>query len=293
MSLFGSAVLSGVAVGLTFSLLAFAIVVLYRSTNIANFAQAQTGTLSVFIALPLARHAGWPAIALLPVILCIGAALGTATYGAVEGLSRYAVHLNQVMRTLGVYLVMSALMVAVWAGNEPYEFPSLVPNVQVGVGAFQVALPRILSAAIAIVLAIGTQLFFRRTKRGLIFDGIAENRGIARLLGVHTRLYDLAAWGIGGAIAALVGVLVAPVQLLTTDMLDVFMLYAFAGAILGGGMRSLVGLWPGGILIGIVANLGAVYLSPEAALTCVFAILLLTLVIRPEGIFGSREVQRV
>jgi branched-chain amino acid transport system permease protein len=290
--LLAGALVGGVVAGLTYGLLAFAMGVPYKGTSIANFAQGQTGVLALFILLPYILHPKIAAWLLALMVVVVGGALGGASYLICERFNGYVSHLSLVIRTLGLYLLMSSIAAAVWAQGEPYPVPSIVPSGSVALADVRITYLSIATATIAVVLTGGLWFVFTRTRFGLIFRGIAADRSVARLLGVRVRRFDLTAWSLAGAISGLVGMLIAPSELLTTTMLDGFLLYAMASLIIGG-LDSLPGAWVGGLIVGIVGNVAAVYLAPEISELVVYGLILAALLLRPQGLFGSSSVSRL
>jgi branched-chain amino acid transport system permease protein len=292
MGLFLGTVVSGLGISLVYGLLAFAFVTLYKATGIANFAQGQTGVLAVFIALPLIRRALLPVGLLLIVIIATGAVLGIASYLFAQRIRETENHTNLIVRTLAIYLLMTAVMTDRWAAGEPYKVPSIAPAGSVPVGGVNVSYLSLESAGIALVLGVGVWLLFNRTRQGLLFRGIAANREVARLLGVRVRWFDLTAWGVIGGITGLVAMIVAPADYLTTGMLDVLLLYAFTSAVIGG-LDSLGAAWVGGLLVGLVSNITSIYLNSDMSLLATFGLLVTVLILRPQGIAGSKRIQRL
>jgi branched-chain amino acid transport system permease protein len=292
VSLFIGTLVASIGVGLSYGLLAFAIGTLYKATGIANFAQGQTGVLAIFLILPLIQDAGFPiGISLLLTVLA-GGALGFASYIFAQWLRGDVDQVSLVVRTLGLYLVMSAIIGARWAAGEPYNVRPVVPSGKFLVGGAAISYLTIFTAGIAVLLGIAMWWFFTRSRFGLVYLGIAANRPTAQLLGAKVSLYDGAAWTVAGGISGLVAMLVAPTELLTTTLLDVFLLYSFTAAIIGG-LGWLGAAWAGGLAIGVVSNVTSVYLSPEASMGIVFAFLLIILAWRPDGILGTRKLERL
>jgi branched-chain amino acid transport system permease protein len=248
--------------------------------------------LALFIALPLITRALLPVGLLLIVVIATGAVLGIASYLFAQRIRETENHTNLIVRTLAIYLLMTAVMTDKWAAEEPYKVPSIAPPGSVQVGGVNVTFLSLESAGIAVVLGVGVWLLFNRTRQGLLFRGIAANRETARLLGVHVRWFDFTAWGVIGGISGLVAMIVAPTDYLTTDMLDVLLLYAFTSAVIGG-LDSLGAAWIGGILVGLVSNITSIYLNSDMSLLATFGLLIAVLVLRPQGIAGSKRVQRL
>jgi branched-chain amino acid transport system permease protein len=286
MSLLIASAISGVAVGLLYGLLAFSIVFLYKTTGVANFAMGNMATFATFVVFHLMGP--WAAVAGLGA----AALLGLAIYGLALRFNDDAGVLNLVMRTLAIYLFLFAVMNRFWAAGQPFAFPALLPEGSIEVSGIAVAKSSIGILLIAGLLSVVFYTLFTRTSLGVQFMGMAERPEIARLLGVRTRLLAAVAWAISGVIALIVGVLVAPTALLSSEMMDHFLLFAFTAAIVGG-LNSLFGALVGGIVVGCVSNITIVYASQDASIFAVFLLLVAVLLVRPDGLFGTAVVHRL
>jgi branched-chain amino acid transport system permease protein len=228
----------------------------------------------------------------VPAGIVAAALLGLAIYGLALRFNDSAGVLNLVMRTLAIYLFLFAVMNRFWADGQPFAFPGLLPE-----GSIEIAGVTIVKSSIGILLIAGFlslsfYLLFTRTSLGVQFMGMAERPEIARLLGVRTRLMAAVAWAISGVIGLIVGVLVAPTALLSSDMMDHFLLFAFTSAIVGG-LNSLFGALAGGIIVGCVSNISIVYAGQDAGIFAVFVLLVAVLLVRPNGLFGTAVVHRL
>ncbi len=142
---------------------------------------------------------------------------------------------------------------------------------------------------VALILAGSFAWFFYRTRLGLMFLGVADKPDIAALLGIRTRGLTALAWAIAAVISLVTGVLVAPRTLLSSDMMDFYLLYSFTAAVIGG-LTSMWGVFVGGILVGCVDNLVTIYASPDLGTIAVFILLIAVLLLRPSGMFGDRSL---
>ena len=294
MDLFFGGIVAGLTGGVAYGLLAFAVVWLYKASGIANFAQGAMATAAAFFVWAIAdSSAGLGKVFSLALGACAAMLLGGIVYVVVIRPRVDAGPVNIIMRTLGVYLLIQAALNIFWSDGQPFTFPEIIPEGRafsaLGVSvSWLTVVAIILAAALATIFAI----FFKRTRLGLLFLGLAERPEIARLLGVRTTLLTFVAWLMAGAIALFVGIMVAPSALLTTGMTDPYLLFAFAAAIIGG-LNSLSGSLVGGLIVGVVNSLTTIYSSSDVAFLAVFAIFLLTLTIRPQGLFGHAVDERL
>ncbi|WP_326535694.1 branched-chain amino acid ABC transporter permease [Pseudorhodoferax sp.] len=289
-SLIASALVSGLVNGALYALLGLAVILIFRTTAVANFAQGEVGMLSAFAFLMFILPVGLPFWAAWLATLAFGALCGAATYLVLLRVRPAAGHLNLTVRTLGLYTLVYAAAVYWWGEGEPYRVPSLFGPTAVSLAGFNVSQDQLGTMGVALVLAAVFLLFFRFTRVGLAMRAVAINADVAALQGVDVRRVVLLAWMVACALSAAVALLVAPTSFLGTDLMRPYLLKAFTAAILGG-MYSFPGVLVGGVILGLSESLAAMALSIHFRETFVFVVLLLVLLLRPAGIFGS--VQRV
>lgn len=291
MNLFLPALVSGVTAGALYGLLAFSVVVLYKATGVANFAVGIIGTLGTFIvwrlglagvSLPLAVAVGIASIALI----------GAVIYFLVIRPRASASGSNMVVRTLALSFTLTALVDHFWAVGQPFAFPTLLPEGGITFGALELPWATIVILTVALGLVGLFAYVFNRTNLGLQMKAVAADREIAKLLGVRYRTIACIVWAISGVLTVTVALLSANRLLLTTHMLEGSLLYSFAGAIIFG-LTSLSGAIIGSLAIGVLNSIVSTYASSEIALIAVFGVLLITMFVKPDGIFGHREARRV
>jgi len=293
MELFAGAVISGITVGILYGLLGFPIVLLYKCTGVANFAQGNIATFLTFVVFVTMRSAGLGILPALGIGLASAAVTGAVLY--LVGLrvnADSADHVNMLMRTLALYLLLAGVINVRWSRGEPFAFPTVFPQGALHAGLINISYQAIGATGVAGVLAVLFWLFFKRTAMGVLFLATAERRDIAQLLGVDTRRLTTIAWVMAAVVSLLVGVLVAPTNLLAANMMDLFLLYSFTAVILGG-LTSLPGVFAGGVIVGVVGNVVTVYAGDDSSNIAIFGLLLLVLVVRPSGLFGGPSLQRV
>lgn len=283
--------LSGIASGSLFAILALAIVMIYRSTDVLNFAQGEMALFSTFIAWTfLTRMEFWPAFFLsLLVAAVMGAALERFVLRHVEG----APVLNAVIVTLGLFVVFGGLSLSVW-GSFPKSFGpfSVFKGPPVDLGPASIGRSNVGILVAAVIIMILLYLLFQRTKLGLAMRAVAQNRVASRLVGIRVNQILSIGWGLSSAVGAVAGILVAQTTGLTLDLMFRVLLFAFAAAVLGG-LNSPVGAVLGGLAIGVIKNMAATYIDPGVDVTVAFIVIVLVLMVRPTGIFGQRVLKRV
>jgi branched-chain amino acid transport system permease protein len=286
-------VVAGLASGGIYASLALAIVLIYRTTRVVNFAQGEMAMFTTFVAWTLMDHglSFWPAFALTLAIAFVGGvAIERIVIRPVEG----APVLTVVIVTIGLALLLSGLAAAIW-GSEVKSFRSAFSTRALDVGGVAVSVQDIGVIAVSLVLVVVLWLFFRFTKLGLALRAAAVNPEESRLVGIPVGWMLALGWGLAAVLGAVAGMLVAPTVFLEPNMMRAILLYAFAAAVLGG-LDSPLGAVVGGLAFGVIQNLVETYVDWVGAtlrLPVALAILLLVLLVRPQGLFGHAAVRRV
>jgi branched-chain amino acid transport system permease protein len=291
MTLFLSAVLSGLSIGLIYGLLGFSIVVLYRATGVVSFAQSSIAMFTTFVVYIAYQHWHVPLPGALAVGVVAALLLGAAIYLLTVRPNDGAGSLNLILRTFGIYVLLFEIANTLWGAGQPFKFPNILPEGSLAFGGMVLPVQSLYVLAIVIALAVAFYFFFVGTRTGLFLRAIADKPDIALLLGINARQMTALAWILAVEVCLVVGVLTAPSALLSTTMMDSFMLFAFAGALLGG-LRSWSGAFVGGAIIGVVTNVTTVYAGGEAAVLVAFVILLVGLMFKPSGLFGQPVLER-
>jgi branched-chain amino acid transport system permease protein len=282
-------VFSGVAAGAIYASVALALVMIYRATELVNFAQGEMAMFSTYIAWTLvnAEVPFWAAYLITLVVSFVGGmVIERVLIRPVEN----APVLAAVVVTIGLLLIFNSM--AGWIYSYTVQdFPSPFPDRPL-FGALMTTRDL---GVIAVTLAMLVLLFvfFRFTATGLAMRAAAQNPDSARLCGIRVGRMLAIGWGLAAAIGATAGIMVAPVLFLDPNMMGGVLIYAFAGALLGG-ITSPVGAVVGGLIVGITENLVGTYLiASQLKLTVAFALIILVLVFRPNGLFGTAIVRRV
>ena len=291
MSLAISVIASGVAFGLLIGMLAFILVFLYKTTGVANFAIGNIGMFEAFIVYQLYKG-GLGIWAAVGVGFVFAAVFGVLIYLLVLRPFGNAGQANILVRTVALYLLLAAAANVFFGQHQPYSFPALLPAGGSSLGSVVLSWSDLITIGIVVVISAGFVAMFRYTGLGLQFLAVAQRAPIARLLGIRVQRLSMIAYLLAGCLALIVGLLVAPKQLLFSQMMDPMLLYAFAAAVVGG-LTSLPGTFVGGIIIGVVTDLVSTYIGGDLALASALALLLLTLAIRPNGLFGTAQVARL
>ncbi len=286
-------VVSGLATGSIFASLALALVLIYRSMGVINFAQGEMGMLTTFIAWQLVQGG-------MPLWAAFGVTILAAFAGAVvleliviRPVER-AAPLTIVIVTLGLFDVFNGVAGWIW-GYVVRPFPPLFPVTPLHVGevTFNTQDLGIIAVSLAALGAIS--LLFTRTKLGLAMRAAARYPAESRALGVPVSWMLALGWGLAAAMGALSGMMIAPVTFLDPNMMQGVLVYAFAAAVLGG-IESPLGAVVGGLGLGVLINLLGTFvpfIGTDLRLAVAFAIIVTVLLFRPAGVFGHVKLQRV
>jgi branched-chain amino acid transport system permease protein len=276
-------VASGLVVGSVYALLALAIVIIFKTSEVPNFAQGEMLMAAGYVALYLLVFRMVPAWAAIPMTIVVAFACAALFRRVVltQVARASGSPVNLVIATLGLSYVLKGLVRQTGFGDTPRSFPALVSTESVMIGQASVTI-------FITALALMTAFFwmFGYTKLGRAMRAVGMNPKAAQLVGVDLNRIHIIVWGLSGAISAVAALLIAPKLLMTADMGTVVTL-GFAAAIIGG-FASLPGAIVGGFIIGIVENLVGLFISSRAIVVAPFVAIMLVLILRPQGLFGGR-----
>ncbi len=285
--------LTGLSAGSLYALVALGVVLIYRSTRVLNFAHGDVATLGTFVAFSLLSDKFSFPVALV-LSLAAGAAVGITFYFVVlvNAQRRGANLLGMIILTLGLALIIQGLVVWKW-GAEPVSLPFPISDTKTyKMGAVVVSQLSLATMAAGLVGSLLLYFLVQRTRLGLAMRATSENVMAAQTLGIPTRMVLSVSWGVASALGVVAGIFLAPALLLDPFfMLDPF-LKGFAAAVLGG-LNSLPGAVLGALILGVAESLTGAYLTIQFKNTLAFVIIIVVLLIRPEGLLGKEFKERV
>ena len=283
-------IISGIATGSIYASISLALVMIFLATHQINFAQGEMAMFSTYIALTLVQG-GVPYWGAFVITLVLSFVAGMVMQRTVlEPLARAPV-LASVGAFLGLLLIFNNI--AGWIFTYtlqpfPTPFGSGAPILGGMLSRHELG-----STAVTLVVLTAVWAFFRFTKLGLALRGAANNPASSRLVGVPVARMLALGWGLAAAIGAIAGMMVAPIVFLDPNMMGGVLLYAFAGALLGG-ITSPLGAVVGGVLMGVIENIAGAYIvGTELKLTTALVIIVVVLVFKPTGLFGKALASRV
>ena len=290
---FAQQVVSGLATGSIFASLALALVLIYRSMDVINFAQGSLAMFTTFIAWQLTENG-------LPLWAAFGGALLISFFGAIllertviKPIER-ASQLTIVIVTIGLLITFNGLAGWFW-GFDIKSFPTPFPSTPLHLGDVSFSSQDLGVIGVSLVSLLLIYLFFARTKLGLAMRAAALYPAESRVLGIPHGWMLALGWGLASVMGTISGLMVAPIVFLDPNMMQGIVVYAFAAAVLGG-IDSPVGAVVGGLILGVALNLIGTYvefIGTDLRLPVAFVIIVGVLVVRPSGLFGRPGFSRV
>jgi branched-chain amino acid transport system permease protein len=280
-------IVSGLATGAIYALVAVGFVVIHNVTGIINFAQGEFAMAGAFAAVIFYEH-GLPLPLACLLAAAVAALVGLVTwYAALRGAARSSPVL-QIIITIGVSIALRGLALFVF-GSSPRALPAFSAG-EVHLGNAVVAAQEIWILGIVVLLMTLLWLLFEKTRIGAALLAASINRDAARLMGIDPLRMSAIAFALGAALAGIAGFAIAPVTFATYDMGLSLGLKGFVAAVLGG-VVSIPGAVIGGLSLGILESLGTAYVPSGWRDAIAFGILLLVLFVRPQGVFGRTTVR--
>jgi branched-chain amino acid transport system permease protein len=282
----------GLATGGIYALAAIGFTLLWQTSQTINFAQGEFVMLPAFFvligmgyfALPF-----WPAVAVATIVTVI--LLGYLFKRLmVDPMIRHGV-LPLVIATIGLAILMKE-MVREFYGADAWPFPPLAAATNVAVFGVAFAVQSLVVLAITIAAVLALQLFLNKTRTGRCMQATAQNPTVARILGIRVERMILYTFLINAALVALASILITPIYLAKFTNGELLGLYAFIAAIIGG-FNQVRGAIVGGLLLGVVDNLTAAYISSQYRMAVPLLFLIVVILFRPQGLFGRVEERTV
>lgn len=283
-------VVNGAASGCIYGLIALGFVLIYKATEMINFAQGDIMMLGGFFAFALIAHFGlnyWVgALLAIAITAVFGFVLDALVLRRVIGQPQFAV----VMLTLGLGFIFRAAAGITW-GYDSVGFNTPFTNRTVNLGGLVLGQDNLSIIVGTLLLCVTLYLFFSRTRLGVAMQASSQNQLAAYYMGIPVRTVFSLIWAISAGVSALAAVLLAPVSMIDVNM-GFLGIKAFAAAVLGG-FGSIPGALVGGVIIGVTEQLAGYYLPAGFQEVTANVVLLATLVLRPQGLFADVIRKRV
>ena len=289
--MFAQQIVSGLATGSLYAMTAVGIVLIFRNTRTINLAQGDFSMMGAFVALVvLERFKGNLLISATVAIVAV-TLLAVAVERLIMRPIEQADWLTLFTATLGVFYILHGVAGWIW-GRDTKSFPALFSSAPVSVGGTLISQAHLFNILVAAAVGGTLYLFFRFTKPGIAMRAITEDPVAAQLMGIPVRFIVLLTWAVGGVLAAISGILLAPLVYVSTQMMDGVLVKGYVGAVFGG-LYSLPGAVVGSLIIGVAENLAGGYLGAQYKVTVAFVLIVLVLALKPRGLFGGKARREI
>jgi len=292
MNLFMQLFINGISIGFLYGLSAMGFVMIFKSSSVLNFAHGELLAMGAFLFLALIGFANLPIYLAFMVTLFSCFALGFL-------IERFFLRpligeplIFVIMLTVGLASMFKGLMLLIWGGNL-YTYPDFLPK-YLGASWNIINIPPVYVSAfiVGIVFLILFGLFFKYSPQGIFMRSVADNQKAALALGVHVQRVFALSWAIAAFVAGMSGIILGSINGINVHDLSAIGLKVFPVVILGG-LDSIGGAIIGGIIIGLLETFTGGYLSPSLRDVVPYIILVLILLLKPYGLFGLKEIERV
>ena len=287
--------LGGIAIGMIYAAIALSLVLIWRGTRLLNFAQGGMAMLTTYVAIEVIykTHSYWAGFV---IALAAGLILGAVSELTVVRPTVGKPELNSVIVTIGLLILIEGLA-GIFFGGQYRSFPAAfsIRGLRVGGTPLGVSRSDVFTALAVLATTLILAVVFRYTTAGLRMRAAAFNATVARLSGIRVARVLTVGWALAGLLGALAGVLVTPSTFLYPNSMDSIFVFGFTAAVIGG-LDSPLGAVVGGLLLGVVLSYAGGYLGSQGSdLTALVAlgILVVVLMLRPDGIFSGARVRRV
>jgi len=285
-------IIGGIAVGSAYALVALAMVIVYKTSEVLNFAQGDMAMASAYITFMLLSGYGFSFWVAFPATLLFAFLLGMCSEFLFLRRAKNPTLLGLIIMTLSLEMIIFGLVSWKW-GSEAEALPFPIDSYDTyTVGTLFISKLELLTCVTALALMFLLFLFFRYTKTGIAVKATQLNRDAARLMGIRTNRILMGTWGLASVVGAVAALLIAPASTLDPYMMWDPLLKGFSAAVLGG-MTSLPGAAIGGYIVGLVENIFGTYVSIEFKSVVAFALIVIILCVKPSGLLARHYVKKV
>ncbi len=292
MEFFVQLLVNGISIGFLYGMAAMGFVMIFKSSSVLNFAHGELLAFGAFIFLTMVTWAGLPVYAAFLVSLTgcflMGFVIERLFLRPLIGEPLIYV----IMLTVGLAAIFKGLMLLIWGGNL-YIYPDFLPaNLSIEWGGINIPPVYVLSTMIGLLFLVILGLFFKYSSQGIYMRSVADNQTAALSLGVHVRGVFALSWAIAALVAGMSGIVLGIINGINVHDLSSVGLKVFPVVILGG-LDSIGGAIIGGLIIGLLETFTGGYISPSLRDVVPYIVLVFILLIRPYGLFGLVEIERV
>jgi branched-chain amino acid transport system permease protein len=289
-TMFEQVFFSGLALGSIYGLVALGFAVIFKATDVFNFAQGMFVVCGAYLAVTAISILQLPFA--LSIVFIVGAAalLGVLIHMALIQPLLGRPMLSVIMLTIALSIALRALIEMIF-GPQGRSLTTPMPTGVLMLGSVRISYLHLTAALVSWACMAGFGLFFRFTSVGLLMRASADSHEAAVVSGVNVNTMNRLAWAIGSTLAAVGGLFLGQLQIASTELEGIGLLALPAVVI--GGMQSIPGAIVGGLLVGIIEQMASTYISPKSSDIVIYVLLLLILLVRPWGLFGQKELGRV
>jgi branched-chain amino acid transport system permease protein len=285
-------VISGIALGCIYALIALGFVLIYKATETVNFAQGELMMLGAFGALVLMQVAGWSFWAAAPFavvgMMALGIVLERVVIRPILGQPQFTI----VMLTIGLGYMARGLMTMVPVyGSETHAMQAPYKGQVWNFGALVISVEQVMVIVVTVALCALLYLMFNKSRIGIAMQAASQNQLAAYYMGIPVQRLNGLVWGLSAGVAAIAGLLLAPWTFVHVNM-GLIGLKAFPAAVVGG-FGSLPGAIVGGLIIGVIESLAGLYMPEGFKDIAAYVVVLFMLVIKPNGLFGGSARKKV
>ena len=285
-------VISGIAQGCIYGLIALGFVLIYKATETVSFAQGELMMLGAFLGLAGMTMLGFPfwlaVLASIAAMSLFGVLLERVVIRPILGQPAFSI----VMLTIGIgYVARGLITVLPGIGTDTHTLPVPYRNVTWNAGGLILSAEHMVVIVVTALLCLGLFAMFRYSKLGIAMQASSQNQLAAYYMGIPVKRLNGLVWGLAAAVAAIAGLLLAPITFVHANM-GFIGLKAFPAAVVGG-FGSLPGAIVGGLIIGIVESLSGFYLPEGFKDIAAYIVVLIMLMVKPNGLFGEKLRKKV
>lgn len=290
MENFLNVLVAGILLGGIYSLASIGLNLIFGVVRIVNFAQGELIMLAMYATAALYIGIGLDPylsiVVVVPALFLLGVLLQRLILQPLQGES-----MMQIFATFGVLMIFQNLVTALTRG-ENVSIDTVYGSTVIQIGTVNISLVRLIVLVAVTLIAVGLNIWLRRSLAGKAIRAVAQDRQAARLMGIDVERTFMLAFGIGAALAGLAGALLTPIYTLSPQIGGNFILAAFAVVVLGG-LGSVTGAFIGGFIVGIVESFAGFYIDPVLKQAIWFLIFIIVLIVRPQGLLGQAGAEEV
>jgi branched-chain amino acid transport system permease protein len=281
----------GLSVGSTYALIALTITLVFRGMDLINFAQGEIFMVGAFLGYVFHVDLGLPMWAAFPLSVVVAYLAGSLIeWVFLRKLERNPNPLSLFMMTVAISILLRNAAQLIF-GSSAFRFPSMTDAV-IRLGGVQVSAQNLIVIGTTLIIMLLLFLLFTKTSLGLSLRAVAQDKTTARMMGINVSRVNNITFGLCAVLGAAAGIVYAPIAVLSFDMGNLIMLKGFTAALLGG-LGLVSGAVFGGLLLGVIEQFGTLFLASAYKDLVSFSVLLLIILVKPNGILGKKKIKKV